>query len=393
MRARNQAGTFGLDDILIALAYIFSVGLSTVACIDADWYGLDRHTWDVKLQWYTGAALMGWIAQVLMLSSTCATKLSVLLFYCRMVKDIGRWVYAIWIALGFTICYFVGILLAYCLICQPLEAYWRSYDLIHPYTKPFQCVDGNALSICVGVLSVISDLYAVLLPMVVLHHYDLDVNMRQKFALRAIFASGMLVAGAGTARTYYLWKINHTYDTSWTGFNLYVWSLVECHLAIIVACAPSLRAFLRRYLRDTFKRTFDSASSYARRRRERGGGGGGAEKNTGSNSSGGTTNQSSALRYSGALSAADWKPKTMMNSDTLGGKGPQTWPIVETREDDGESSAGEEVALQHPPPMQPKIKSVEDYQAYNLQQLSRHAYKRSMDDPKRRHDAPENAVC
>jgi hypothetical protein len=60
--------------------------------------------------------------------------------------------------------------------------------------------------------------------------------------------------------SYYLWQINHTYDTSWTGFNLFVWALLECHLAIIFACAPSLRAFLRRYLGEAISRTFRSGS-------------------------------------------------------------------------------------------------------------------------------------
>ena len=50
----------------------------------------------------------------------------------------------------------------------------------------------------------------------------------------------------------------------------------------------------------------------------------------------------------------------------------------------------------------PKIKTAEDYEAYNMKQLSRHGYKRSntasdelthydLDDPKKRHDV-DNAV-
>jgi len=56
------------------------------------------------------------------------------------------------------------------------------------------------------------------------------------------------VAACGIARTYYLYALNHTYDTSWTGFNLFVWSLLECHLAIIFACAPALKAFVGKFM-------------------------------------------------------------------------------------------------------------------------------------------------
>lgn len=56
-----------------------------------------------------------------------------------------------------------------------------------------------------------------------------------------------------------MWKSNHTFDLSWIGFELYAWTAVECQLGIICACAPSLRAFFRRYLRGNIKMTFGSA--------------------------------------------------------------------------------------------------------------------------------------
>ncbi|EMC95582.1 hypothetical protein BAUCODRAFT_40492, partial [Baudoinia panamericana UAMH 10762] len=253
LRATRHAGSLGLDDALIIVGWLFAVALTVTAFIDAGDYGLGRHTWDVRLEWYSGAALMGFIAQLFFLISTCATKCSVLLFYRRMVDQSGRWIYAVYGALAFTVCYFIGILLAYCLICQPLSAYWLSYDF--RYDKPYKCInDGTALSICVGVFSVISDLYAVILPYVILRRYDLHASRRQEIGLNILFSLSLSVAGAGIARTYYLWQINHTYDTSWAGFNLFAWSLVECHLAILCACAPHLRAFFRRYLSDPINR-------------------------------------------------------------------------------------------------------------------------------------------
>lgn len=71
------------------------------------------------------------------------------------------------------------------------------------------------------------------------------------------------VAGAGIARTYFLIKLGHVYDTSWTGFNLYTWSIVECQLALICASAPSLRALFRRYLSESVSRSFRSSHSHS----------------------------------------------------------------------------------------------------------------------------------
>jgi hypothetical protein len=69
----------------------------------------------------------------------------------------------------------------FCLICRPLSAYWESYDF--SYDKEFTCIDGNVLTPVSGVLGVISDVYAVLLPCLMLRHYDLDVPRRQKIVL------------------------------------------------------------------------------------------------------------------------------------------------------------------------------------------------------------------
>lgn len=72
------------------------------------------------------------------------------------------------------------------------------------------------------------------------------------------------VAGAGIGRTYYLIKLGITYDTSWTGFDLLVWTIIELHLGIICACAPSLRAFFRRYLSHMFSQSYLSSRSKSR---------------------------------------------------------------------------------------------------------------------------------
>lgn len=58
LRARRQAGSFGLDDLMIFIGWLFSIGFTTVACIGAGRYDLDRHTWDVHPSLYVGAALV-----------------------------------------------------------------------------------------------------------------------------------------------------------------------------------------------------------------------------------------------------------------------------------------------------------------------------------------------
>jgi hypothetical protein len=54
---------------------------------------------------------------------------------------------------------------------------------------------------------------------------------------------------AGIIRTVYIWRTtNETYDETWVGYTLWLWTAVESDLAIICACTPALNPFFRKYL-------------------------------------------------------------------------------------------------------------------------------------------------
>lgn len=127
--------------------------------------------------------------------SSGATKTSVLLFFHRMVKDSynRKWLYAVYVLLFITVGSWVSMFLAYCFMCQPLSAFWNVYNLIETGgSKNYTCVDGEALTIAIGVVTIASDFYAVAFPCTLFYHYDLGSNRRQKIALNVIFCLGFL---------------------------------------------------------------------------------------------------------------------------------------------------------------------------------------------------------
>lgn len=60
--------------------------------------------------------------------------------------------------------------------CQPIEAYWRSYSAT--YTREYHCVDTTVLNPLQGALSIFTDLYSVLLPVMML--WRLEATKQQK---------------------------------------------------------------------------------------------------------------------------------------------------------------------------------------------------------------------
>lgn len=127
--------------------------------------------------------------------SLMSTKLSVLLFYKRLVKGTysNQFKWAVWIGMAFAI---VATLVPWILLmtsCTPFEAIWMQWDLTYIYENAykFHCRKIHLMveigRLC-GILSVLTDLYSLMLPTILL--FRLQMNRRQRWALMCIFGVG-----------------------------------------------------------------------------------------------------------------------------------------------------------------------------------------------------------
>src|ERR1700761_3120289 len=69
------------------------------------------------------------------------------------------------------------------------------------------------------------------------------------------------VVVAGCVRTFYLSKAEGTQDKSWYVFDVYVASIAEMNIAIICACAPSLKSVTGQFFRDISSKSNSKESS------------------------------------------------------------------------------------------------------------------------------------
>jgi hypothetical protein len=226
-------------------------------------YGSGTHTWDVPIPKFVPLALMGWGSEITYLISTGCTKCSILFFYRRLTKGSYNmlWKYAILTAIGFTALYSLAFIFMLIFSCTPTEAYWKSFNPY--YQDKFHCIDSKYTNVLSGAMSVLSDLYSVLLPCIMLRNFD--APRRQKIALNVIFSLGLLVVAAGSVRTYYLEKVGHSVDLTWDGYDVLIWAQLETQLSLICASAPALRVFFRDFLSVPVLRALSSARNGSRR--------------------------------------------------------------------------------------------------------------------------------
>jgi hypothetical protein len=224
---------------------------------------MDKHIWDTPKSKASNGGLIAWILEVLFLAAMTLTKVSVLLFFRRLVdRSFNKWItYAIWLAVAFTIAYFFAFTLFLVLACTPVEASWKSLNLM--WKRPYHCVDRELVDTLVGALSVFSDLYAMLIPIYIVS--KLKMQLSRKIVLYGVFCCGLVVIGAGIARTYYLSRLTTDPRRDLTckscdallflsrrkliimqgvGLNGMIWGQLELELALICASAPAMRGFL-----------------------------------------------------------------------------------------------------------------------------------------------------
>ena len=128
---------------------------------------------------------------MLFLAASCFTKVSVLLFYQRVVQGTctRRYKVSVWAALIFCVTYTVVFEALLWTPCRPVQAIWLRFD--PTYTGKFQCVSPFTetwTAQLAGALSVFSDVYALILPGFLL--MQLTMPIRQKVALYVVFGLG-----------------------------------------------------------------------------------------------------------------------------------------------------------------------------------------------------------
>jgi hypothetical protein len=241
-RMNRKAGGFGWDDSLILFAWVcilfrfacnvMLIGIKLAAggvtgvtiygrpprlcpfhfcdqilivCTGVRSGGLDRHVWDVHPEECTKSGLVAWATELMFLTSLCLTKISVLLFFRRLIdRSHSPWISkAIWGAIAFTVAYFFAFFFFLVFACDPVNAAWRSLNIT--WTGKYQCADRHIVDPLNGVFSVFSDIYSLIIPILIVSRLTMPSN--RKVLLHGIFCCGLIVIGAGIARTIWLARL------------------------------------------------------------------------------------------------------------------------------------------------------------------------------------------
>jgi len=173
--------------------------------------------------------------------------MSILFFYLRLTDRATNrgFICAVWVLIAFTIVYMLSFSISIIFTCNPTSGFWMRIDPDWSKETTHHCFNEGAHIMSASAVSAL-DLAVAILPTVLF--WNLRLPRRQKIALWALFSIGTSTAVVSLIRFYYIYlDFYKSYDFTWWGYYLWVWTDVELCVAINCASAPALKSIFIRY--------------------------------------------------------------------------------------------------------------------------------------------------
>ncbi|KAI0197609.1 hypothetical protein F4808DRAFT_438687 [Astrocystis sublimbata] len=224
----------GLEDWLILPAWILQIGLCANAICSVKYGGVGRH--EAYILKYEPAAFPRW-AQTLFATELLyglefpIVKTTILLLYLRLFR-IHRWFrLTTYVLIAYIWLWGISELTTTSVQCTPVAYQWDK-------TIDGRCIDQLTYYRWISVPNVIHDVAMLILPLPMV--WNLQIELRQKLALSAVFLIGSIGCIASFVRLSIFFKLNALSDNTWTSVPLHSWTLAEPGVILISACLPAL---------------------------------------------------------------------------------------------------------------------------------------------------------
>ncbi|BDD58899.1 hypothetical protein MAP00_004140 [Monascus purpureus] len=242
----------GLDDYLIILALMASIGQSVLYVLLVELGTIGRHVAYVAQRPEKLVILQKglYANQILDFPFTVApAKLSILLFFIR-IFDFTKFKILAYVVGALVLGHGIGVLLSAIFQCSPIAYTWDKTIV------GGSCFDQEAFYRYVSPPNILTDVLILLMPLPFV--WGLHTRLGQKLALTGVFLLGSLGIVFSILRMTTFFQHNAMTDPTWVSVDLGIWTILESGTIIIAACLPPSwpllsRMFPRQLLTKTSK--------------------------------------------------------------------------------------------------------------------------------------------
>ncbi|KAE8313314.1 hypothetical protein BDV41DRAFT_576790 [Aspergillus transmontanensis] len=232
---RIRKVTLGADDCLIvaSLALLFTISGIALGMIH---HGLGYNKEDLPAESSLMVAKLLYVFEILYVINLLTIKLSILMMYRRIFTNISRL-----FRVGAMICGAVVTLWATAFVpaaifqCTPVARAW-DIDI------PGHCINLQLGFYCVALPNILTDIAILSLP--IRSCWQLHRSVLYRLSLIGVFMLGIFVVGVSIYR-FTLLFIFTPHNVPGTIGPATIWSVIECAVAILCACLPTITPVLR----------------------------------------------------------------------------------------------------------------------------------------------------
>ncbi|KAJ5111066.1 hypothetical protein N7532_001601 [Penicillium argentinense] len=231
------------DDYLIVVGYILAVSQSVTSWyyIKTNYVGI--HSWDIPKDYDVKTGLIwNFVNQLLYNPTLTIIKLSILTFLRRLESRSRLVNTLIWASIGIVVGLFLAVLFVDIFQCQPVQ---YVYDLS---IEDGKCIDQGGFYVSTAALNLFTDIIVLSIPIIIT--WNLQMPLRRKLAVCVILCLGGVATAIGVWRIVILAEgfLSHKIVTDATYSIGFCSSAIEVNVAVVTACAPSMKAIATKYL-------------------------------------------------------------------------------------------------------------------------------------------------
>jgi hypothetical protein len=189
-----------------------------------------------------------------------AIKLSILLMLARFFSPYRKMVLFTYAFSWFLVAYTIAATISKICICMPISTFWLGIDVTNG-----TCLKQLEIFLTDTIISVVSDITILLLPIALVHMLHMD--LRKKLKVATILAAGGLACMATILRLVWVIVYSTSNDKTWTIKRIDLSTNAEITIGIVCACLPAIAVLgtrLKAYTRErfpTFQQRLGSISS------------------------------------------------------------------------------------------------------------------------------------
>jgi hypothetical protein len=120
---------------------------------------------------------------------------------------------------------------------RPISSYWKLKS------DHRDCIPEGPPLVVQSTLNVVTDFMIYALPIPTL--FSLSLPWTQRIGLVVLFSVGGIIVVAGSFRAYWIhYTLYETYDATWDGYQIWVWTAIETNVGVVCGCIPALKPLL-----------------------------------------------------------------------------------------------------------------------------------------------------